>query len=908
MLTPRLAALALLPVFLFAQSNPARLDLQVRDPLGAPLAASGLLESTTTSFRLAFSTSSSGTASLPNLTPGPYRLRLSRDGFVSHDELLTLTPAQTLTRNLTLPLGPSSYTISVVSATPLAGLDRPLDEIPAPVQTLTSQDFTATNAPDLSSLLNLRFNNVYLNEVQGNPFQPDLNYRGFTASPLLGTPQGLSIYFDGVRLNQPFGDVVSWDLIPRVAISEAALIPGSNPLFGLNTLGGSVSLRTKDGLSHPGALLQLQGGSFGRRMADLEHGGSAANGLNWFLASSFFFEDGWRDSSPSNVRQLFGKLGSQRQRTGLHLSFGFANNSLIGNGLQDNRLLAADYRSVYTKPDLTANRSPFWNFNFRRSLSPAWSLSSNLYYRSIRTRTFNGDINEESLRENLYQPNAAERAALAAAGFTGFPSAGENAANTPFPRWRCIANALLADEPAEKCNGLLNSTASQQHNYGFSAQLTRFHAGPRFRNQFTLGGAWDANRVSFLQSSELGYINPDRSISGVGVFGDGVTGGEIDGEPYDTRVNLRGRIHSSSLFLTDTLTLANRLALTLSGRFNRTTVDNFDRIRPLPGTGSLTGLHTFQRFNPALGLTYRLNSALHLYGSYTEGNRAPTSIELGCADPDAPCRLPNAMAGDPPLNQVRTRTWEFGLRSPSENRLQWSANWFQATNRDDILFVASERTGFGYFQNFAQTRRRGLELDSRLRLGRVLLTGGYTFLDATFQSREEVNGAGNSTNEEALAGIPGLEGTIEIEPGNRIPLTPRHVLKASSTIQATSRLSLQVNVFGASSAFARGNENNLHAPDGQTYFGPGSSPGYGVANLGAIYRLTPRLQFFAQVNNLFNRRFYTAAQLGSTGFTPAGDFVARPLPPVDGEYPLPGVTFLAPGAPRGAWAGLRLRF
>ena len=86
--------------------------------------------------------------------------------------------------------------------------------------------------------------------MQSNPFQADINYRGYTASPLLGTPQGLSVYMDGVRLNQPFGDVVSWDLIPRLAIASTTLMPGSNPLFGLNTLGGALAIQTKDGRDH----------------------------------------------------------------------------------------------------------------------------------------------------------------------------------------------------------------------------------------------------------------------------------------------------------------------------------------------------------------------------------------------------------------------------------------------------------------------------------------------------------------------------------------------------------------------------------------------------------------------------------------------------------------------------------
>src|SRR5262249_24602692 len=156
---------------------------------------------------------------------------------------------------------------------------------------------------------------VHVNETQGNPYQPDINYRGYTASPLLGTPQGVSVYMDGVRLNQPFGDVVSWDLIPRIAVSELALMPGSNPLFGLNTLGGALSLQTKDGRSGNRTSLTLGGGSFGRKTAEFEHGGSSSNGLNWYVASNMFFEDGWRQSSPSDVRQFFGKFGWQNALT-----------------------------------------------------------------------------------------------------------------------------------------------------------------------------------------------------------------------------------------------------------------------------------------------------------------------------------------------------------------------------------------------------------------------------------------------------------------------------------------------------------------------------------------------------------------------------------------------------------------
>ena len=124
-------------------------------------------------------------------------------------------------------------------------------------------------------------------------------------------------------------------------------MPGSNTLFGLNTLGGALSIQTKDGRGGNRTEISFSGGSFGRKNAEFEHGGSNSKGLSWYLASNLFFEDDWREHSPSDVRQFFGRLGWQNSNTSLGLTASYANNALIGNGLQEQRLLSADYNSVY---------------------------------------------------------------------------------------------------------------------------------------------------------------------------------------------------------------------------------------------------------------------------------------------------------------------------------------------------------------------------------------------------------------------------------------------------------------------------------------------------------------------------------------------------------------------------------
>lgn len=798
--------------------------------------------------------------------------------------------------------------IEIIGTTPLgAGVER--DRVPANVQTMSAGDLDRSQATDLSSHMNRRLGSVHVNEIQNNPYQPDVNYRGFTASPLLGTPQGLSVYLDGVRLNQPFGDVVSWDLIPRNALATMTLMPGSNPLFGLNTLGGALALQSKDGQRFGGTEVQVLGGQFGRRAVEFEHGGARADGLHWFVAGNRFQEDGWRTDSPTKVNQLYAKAGVREGNVDFWASLSLARNDLTGNGLQEMQLLQRDYASVYTKPDETANRGMALTLSSTYKLAADSTVGGVAYLRSIKTRTLNGDINDDSLGQNVYQPNADEQDALTDAGYTGFPTSGENATNAPFPKWRCIANALLVDEPAEKCNGLLNRTNTEQTNHGFTLQFTSRAPLGNLANQLTLGAGLDGSSLSFVQGSELGYLNPDRSVTGVGAFGDGVTGGTEDGEPYDTRVDLTSNTTTWSAFASDTLSITPALHVTASARYDRTRVRTQDRILPDGGPGSLNGNHRFSKLNPAIGLTFSPTAGFTGYLGLNQGSRAPSAIELGCADPENPCKLPNAFAGDPPLRQVVARTLEAGLRGGGSDT-RWSVGLFRTDNRDDILFVADNAAGFGYFKNFGKTRRQGLEAGFSTRLAGVTFGFNYTLLDATYQSAEIVNGASNSSNDENVEeGLPGVEGTIDIEAGEEMTGQPRHILKLFAEAQLGRDFSVGLDFHGVSGSLARGNENGGHQPDGVYYLGPGRSAGYGVFNLSASWRPTGGLKFFAQVNNLFDRKYSTAAQLGPTGFDANGNFVARPFPQnAEGEFPLRHSTFYAPGAPRTVWLGLRYTF
>src|SRR4029077_5201601 len=134
---------------------------------------------------------------------------------------------------------------------------------------------------------------------------------------------------------------------------------------------------------------------------------------------------------------------------------------------------------------------------------------------------------------------------------------------------------------------------------GLSGQIT-WNTSPKIgRNQFALGATFDRGSVDFTQNTGYGYVNPNYSITTVPAWQDGAS------------VNLHGRAPNWSLYFTDTLTLFKTVNLTVSARYNHFRIDNFDRIDPLPGPGSLDGSYVYERFTPAVGLTWSPTRSLN---------------------------------------------------------------------------------------------------------------------------------------------------------------------------------------------------------------------------------------------------------------------------------------------------------
>jgi outer membrane receptor protein involved in Fe transport len=713
--------------------------------------------------------------------------------------------------------------VDVVGTTPLPGLGVPLRDVPANVQMFGSRALARQRPSTLAQFLDQNANSTNAAAGQGNPFQQSIDFRGFSASPILGAPQGVSVFQDGVRVNEPFGDVVNWDLLPRSAISSVQMIPGSQPAFGLNTLGGALAIYTKSGAQYPGVSAEASVGSWRARSAQFE-AGRAGEHVDAFATANVYDDDGWAEHNPSRVRQFFGKIGYQDDITDLDLSLSLADNVLQGTQTLPLSFLG-DPRQAYTYPDENDNRLAFVAAKGSRFLSERTLLGGNAYYRHYRTSNFSSNVNGDF-------------------GTT---------------------DALTGEVDTHAAHN--DRSTIDQDGWGLGLQLTWQGEVAGMKHQLALGASGDFGATRFFQEEQAAMFTPSRGTIGVG--------------PFARRTDVSLRNAYTGVFASDSINLGERWTLSLAGRFNRASVDIGDRSGEDP---LLAGSHRFTRFNPAVGLNWNPDARLTLYAGYNEGMRAPTPIELTCADPAAPCKLPNEFLADPPLSKVVSRTFETGARGKADATTTWSLAAYRTELDNDIQFIASNgATNAGFFQNVGSTRRQGIELFGATRVGPVEVTVRYNHIDATFRSTFVASSPSNST--------AGENGAIVVRPGDRIPGIPTDSLKLRADVEIGAWV-LGASAVAASSQYAHGDENNADVH--------GRLPGYSVVHIDGQWNASSRLALFAQITNLFDRRYYNFGLLGQNVFTgPGGSFG-----PAAGVDPA-AEQFRAIGAPRGVFVGIR---
>ena len=749
-------------------------------------------------------------------------------------------------------------TIEVVASTPLGDKTDPA-KVPAAVQGVSADQIARDGAVSVTETLQRRIPSVSVDDTSGNGFQQGVTFRGFSASPVPGTPQGLAVYQNGVRINEAFGDVVNWDLIPTMAIADLQLV-SNNPVFGLNALGGALTIDMKNGFTWQGAEVDTRFGSNSRKMVSFQYG-KQVGAWAGYIASDLIGDAGWREHSASAVRRVFADIGYKGDSAEIHLDVTGAGNEFGAAATTPAQMLQQSWGSVYTTPQTTRNQLAFFNLRGRVDVSSSVTLQGNVYYRQFAQQHADGNtLDSETCSKSFGKQYLCQENDSFPKGFTSSQFALRDRFGNPIPI------AILGGGLA----GSIDRTRTRATSIGGSGQATWQETFAGMANKLVVGAALDRSSVSFSANSELGVIGPDLTVAGTGViYHDTVPGGISE-------VSLATRNIYYGLFAHDTLDVTPSLSVTAGARLNIARIDLHDQL----GT-ALNGGGTYTHINPAIGATYKLLPDVTAYAGFSESNRAPTPLELGCADPAHPCLIDQFLVSDPPLKQVVSRTVEAGLRGnhpigADGGRLDWKLGVFQTYNDNDIISVPSTLAARGYYTNAGSTRRRGVEASIGYKQERWSVYAGYAMVDATFRSNLSLASPYNP--------FADANGNISVRPGNVMPGIPRHRLKAGADFAITPKWKVGADYVLTSSSYLQGDGANLLP----------KLPAYGVVNISTSYEIDKNFQIYGMVQNLFNKHYANAGGL----------FDVTSIPGLRQTDP----RSLAPGAPLTAYVGAKVRF
>jgi iron complex outermembrane receptor protein len=770
---------------------------------------------------------------------------------------------------------------------------------------VTSSDIDKTGTLSVTDVLQRNLPGVNVSDTQGNPYTGDVNYRGFTASPLQGTPQGLAVYLNGQRLNEPFGDTVNWDLVPQEAINGAQLVT-NNPAFGLNALGGALNLQTKNGFTYRGADATVEGGSFGSYTGGAE-GGWSNDKMGAYLAIDGGHEDGWRPQSGSDVFRGYGDFGFKLPQGEIHLSGGASDTKVGVVGPSPVDMVEAQHDAIFTWPQTTHNKAQFLALSADTKLGGGWSVQGDVHWRGFSQAHVDGNDGdfeqcsaavgnflclEDDAFPAAIRPPASQFEILTASGAPIPCPVLVGTAATPTPdtrgcRDRDPANTALG---ARIPYGTIDRTFTESHTWGGSLQLANDTDLFGHKNSFIVGAAYDKSGIHFLSNSTLGLLTPDLEVvttnyplpnvsaAGVPGLGSVIHAGPLAGYgPAEVSVDTA----NTGVFASDTFDVTKDLSVSLGGRYN----DQTNNIIDLTGVSpTVTGNHKFTRFNPAVNFAWRSEFAT-LFGGYSETNRAPTALELGCSDPTKPCLLANSLVSDPPLKQVVSHTYEAGMRGDhpwNSGLITWSVSLFSTLNDNDIIALPSVLVGHGSYANVPKTRRQGGEAEVRYEAKTWDVFVNASMVNAQYRFAGDIS----SPNSPTADG----NGNVTVVPGDQISGIPRYRVKLGGDIKATSRLTLGVDGQYTSDQFVVGDESNENE----------KLPSYWTANLRADFAVTDKIVLFGRISNLFNNEYVTYGAY----FDSDGVQEVRPQPlPTD-----PNPISVTPAAPRAYYVGLKVKF
>jgi outer membrane receptor protein involved in Fe transport len=685
---------------------------------------------------------------------------------------------------------------------------------PADVQTVSMDDAFNSHAWTASDLLEANIPSVFLSDTESNPFQEDLYFRGFDASPVLGTAEGLAVYQGGVRINQRFGDTVLWDMLPSFAIRRIDVVPGSDPVFGLNALGGAIAIDMKTGFdATPGGQVDLSGGSFGRARLVAEMANQIGDEA-YYLGASVTDDSGWRRTSQSEVYQAYGDFSVRAPHANAGVSLSLAADSLNENGavpVQDEAIAA------FAIPDTARNRDLLLQGHGQTELESDLALRGTLYLRSTHIATANGEASDfDACTFNV----------AILCDDDGDPV--QTIHGTPIP-------SSVGGDGTDGVE-IIATTA-----LGGSAELDG--SGSLFGrdNSFVIGDTLDYATTGFGSATLLGNLTFQKggtTTDPIGIY--------LGGPEWNIR--LTSTNFDEGLYAQDTLALTSALSLEVSGRVHFDSIDLNDHYG-----AALTGDHDFSGVNPGVELVWQASDDTRFYAEFEQSNRTPTAAELSCANPSQPCLFPLSFISDPGLKQVVARTVEGGVKGKTTTgpvSLDWSADAYVTRNDNDIIFESSGPfIGSGFFANIGATQRVGAELSADANWDIFDFRASYAYVNASFESAFTDLSADNPAAD--------ANGNIFVTPGDRMPGIPRSTAKFDLGATPIPGLHVSLGATVQSSQYLRGDEANLQAP----------LPGFVVMNAEAEYEIRKGLVVYAEGENILDNRYATFGLYGD----PTGD-------------------------------------
>jgi outer membrane receptor protein involved in Fe transport len=716
----------------------------------------------------------------------------------------------------------------LVRTAPLAGSEIAASKVAGAVATVTAADLGRGGPATLQEALHASLPGVFVTDLQGNAFEADVQYRGFSASPVDGVPQGLAVYQNGVRINEVFGDTLNWAFLPAAAIDTITLA-SNNPTYGLNAIGGAILVGMKDGFTFQGAEADTRLGSFGQRRGSLQ-AGSASGPVAAYLAVEDIHDDGFRAHGGADIRRLYGDLGARGDGGEFHLNVTAADNFVGVAAATPVQLLADGWDRVFTVPQTTRNVMEMVSANGTVAAGDALKLSGVAYYRHFTQQHVDGNIS--SARD---------------CGGLGVGT----------PGFLCLVNVDGSTTPLVDQNGKMiatpqgivgqiDRTSTGADGYGGTLQATDRSRLLGHANQLVLGASVDRGQVAYDATSEIGTLGSDLFVKGSGAI---IANSDLHPVALATSSGYYG------VFVSDTFDLTPQVSLTAGGRYNLAQISLRD------ANGLSPGLNTdaaYVRFNPMFGATYAMAPGVSLYGGYSEANRVPVPAELACADANNPCLIPAFLTSDPHLKQVVAHTAEAGVRgsldtSPGGARLEWGLSLFHTLSNDDIINGYSPLIGRSFVQNGGATLRQGGEARLGFRDDAWRLFADYSYVDATFRSSLTIDSPNNPLNPS-----PGTSFVTEVHPGDTLPGIPAHRFKAGIEHAFVPQWKVGVVLLAASNQVFFGDEANRNA----------RLPGFATVNAYTSYDLTRNVQLYGILDNLLDKHYATYGTYFNTASVP----------------------------------------